>query len=220
MPFPLTLLSIGQENGQWSKLMFSNFILLHKGVQWTNAKLHLHIPICLTYQTHIKQTYHANLVDYTTQALQQVYISACFINIRCLPKPWTHGSRRLGARSHTKTWNPNAKKQKWLNRCFWFPFFGGIGGDIYIYITQLAGKIPLIYHLFLLPIGVIICYFMLPIPPIKGTRKPIDMNLSLKSGTQMTLVLIGKGLVLEGLEDKQVFQVYKFSSSYGIATMH
>ena len=30
------------------------------------------------------------------------------------------------------------------------------------------------------------------------------MNLSLKSGTQMTLVLIGKGLVLEGLEDKQV----------------
>ena len=72
---------------------------------------------------------------------------------------------------------------------------------IYIYITQLAGKIPLIYHLFLLPIGVIICYGS------HLSREPgnsIDMNLSLKSGTQMTLVLIGKGLVLEGFEDKQV----------------
>ena len=39
-----------------------------------------------------------------------------------------------------------------------------------------------IYITYILPIGVIICYYMLPIPPIKGTRKPIDMNLSLKSG--------------------------------------
>ena len=152
--------------GKWTviKADVFKFHIAVKGVQWTNAKLHLHIPICLTYQTHIKQTSHANLIDYTgTSAVlhfcmlhqHQMSPETVSVNPR-LPKVGckiTHEDlepkRKIG--------NDSIGVSGSLNRWDWWWYI----------ITQLAvytTYIPLIY---IATWG----YYMLPIPPTKGTRK-------------------------------------------------